>query len=199
MVLLDLNSWWADKVVFEQIYWLFAVPSTVVFAGMLLMTFIGGDVDGDLGDADADVEGDGGTGFQFFTIKNLVSFFTIFGWVGIGCIDKGFSSTTTLIVSVACGLIMMLVMASIFFAMSKLVEDGTMKMKNAIGRIGEVYMIIPKGKEGFGKVQINIQGALREMDAMTADNEELTVGKIVKVLEVIDEHILLVTDNKNSN
>ena len=199
MILLDITSWWSEKEFFEQIYWAFAIPSTAIFLIMLILTFAVGDFDDMDGDVDSDIDGDDGIGFQFFTVKNLVSFFTIFGWIGIGCIDMGYSETVTMIVSVISGLTMMTLMATIFYMMSKLVEDGSMKTKNAIGKIGEVYIIIPKNNDGFGKVQINIQGAMREMDAMTNDKKDLQVGKIVKVLSVVDKHILLVTSNNNTH
>lgn len=197
MILLDINSWWADKVLFEQIYWAFAIPSTAIFFIMLIMTFVVGDI-GDMdGDMDSDIDADDGIGFQFFTVKNLVSFFTIFGWVGIGCIDMDLSYTMTLTISSISGLVMMLTMATLFYFMSKLVEDGSLKTKNAIGKLGEVYMVIPKKSSGFGKVQINVQGAMRDMEAMTKDEKDLPVGRIIKVLDVVDNHILLVTDNNN--
>ena len=199
MIFLDINSWWTSKELFEQIYWAFAIPSTAIFVIMLLLTFVVGDV-GDMdGDVDTDIDGDDGIGFQFFTVKNLVSFFTIFGWIGIGCIDLGYDPMVTMVASSISGLAMMVLMATIFFMMSKLVEDGTMKTKNAIGKLGEVYIIVPKKGNGFGRIQLNIQGAMREMEAMTNDEEDLQVGKIVKVLEVVDKHILVVTNNNNLN
>ena len=50
---------------------------------------------------------DGGVGFQFFTFKNIVAFFTIFGWTGVTCVDYGLSTTLTLVISTFAGLIMM--------------------------------------------------------------------------------------------
>ena len=55
MILLDFSSWWAEKEMLEQIYWCFAIPSSLAFVIIILATFIGGDVDGDAGDADMDV------------------------------------------------------------------------------------------------------------------------------------------------
>ena len=199
MILLDITSWWSDKEFFEQIYWAFAIPATAIFLIMLILTFVVGDFSEVDGDVDSDIGGDDGIGFQFFTIKNLVSFFTIFGWIGLGCIDLGYSEMITVIISGISGLMMMFLMAGIFYMMSTLVEDGTMKTKNAIGKLGEVYIIIPKRSNGFGRVQLNIQGAMREMEAMTNDEKDLQVGKIVKVLDVVDKHILLVTNNNNVN
>lgn len=184
-------EWFYDLELFEKIYWIVAITASAVFVVILLMTFLGGDVDSDVYvDADGDVDG---VGFQFFTFKNMVGFFTIFGWTGIGCIRSDFETYMVLIVSVLCGLLMMLAMSALFYFISNLVEDGTMKMSNAVDRTGEVYLPISAKNGGFGKVQINIQGSLHEIQAFTNDDEDLAVGTIVRVQQVIDNHILLVT------
>ncbi len=68
-----------------------------------------------------------------------------------------------------------------------------MKLSNALGKTGQVYLPIKASKGGFGKVQIKIQGSLHEIQAMTNDDKELVVGTIVQVEKVIDGNILLVT------
>ncbi len=196
MLILDIGTWWAEKLLLEQIFWACALPATLVLLILLVTTFIGGDID-DFDGVDAEIDSDVGAGFQFFTFKNLVAFFTIFGWVGVGCVQNGLSPAISLTFSVLAGLLMMVVMASLFYFISKMTEDGTMRYANAVGRMGEVYMRIPANGEGFGKVQINVQGAVRELDAINADLEELPTGTLIKVLEIVDGHILKVTKHKN--
>lgn len=177
----------------EQIYWVTALLGSVIFVIILLLTFIGGDMDSDMDadgtDFDAD---DGGVGFQFFTIKNLVAFFTIFGWAGITCIDHGYSTTITLIVSIVAGLLMMVVTSLLFYWMMKMTASGTLKIKNAIGAVGEVYLPIGKERSSMGKVQIKVQGSLRELEAITDSTEDLGTSTMVKVLEVVSAELLLV-------
>ena len=196
MILLDFSSWWAEKEMLEQIYWCFAIPSSLAFVIIILTTFIGGNVGGDAGDADMDVEADEGIGFQFFTIKNMVGFFTIFSWTGLVCIDSGYGLGTTLIASTASGTAMMAIMAFIFYMLSKLVDSGTMDLKNAIGNVGEVYLPIKGNRDSFGKVQINVQGQLRTLDAMTDGEDDLRTGVVVEVLDIINNQILLVAKSK---
>lgn len=187
-------EWFSSLELFERIYWIFAFPSTIVFLVIMVMTFIGGDTD--MGDADMDTGADAddaGAGFQFFTFKNLVGFFLIFSWSGIACVRSGFGDTAVIVISVICGLLMMVAMSSLFYFMSRLVEDGTMRLTNAIGRTGEVYLPIKGSNGGFGKVQMNIQGSIHEIQAVTRDEEDIPVGTVVKVTDVIDNHILLVT------
>ena len=176
----------------EQTYWGFALLGSVVFLIIFILTFIGGgdsDMDGDASDFEAD---DGGVGFQFFTFKNIVAFFTIFGWTGITCIDNGLSTGLTLILSIIAGLLMMVLTTSLFFWMHKLAESGTLKMKNAIGVIGEVYLPIGAKRSKMGKVQIKVQGSLRELEAITDNEEELKTGTMVKVTKIVSAELLLV-------
>jgi len=194
-MLLDITSWWDAKEWFERIYWIIALPSTLVLLFILITTFLGGDAETDMADVDAEIDTDVGIGFQFFTFKNFIGFFTIFSWTGLACIDNGFGTGLTVLISSLAGLAMMFVMAGIYFLLSRMVDDGTLKVSNAVGRLGEVYMNIPPKGDGMGKIQINIQGSMREMSAISNDEELLKMGSVVKVLEVIDGHILLVTKN----
>lgn len=182
-------DWFKEISTFEQVYWITALISSLIFAVILVTTFLGGDTDVD---ADADGDMDGG-GFQFFTFKNLVGFLTIFSWSGLACIRGSQSAGVTLVVSVICGLVMMTAMASIFYFLNRLVEDGGMKLSSAIGRTGEVYLPIKANNGGFGKVQISVQGSVHEIQAMTNDDEDLSVGLVVKVESIVDNHILVVT------
>ena len=177
---------------FEQTYWIIALIGSAVFFVIFLLTFIGGgdaDMDADASDFEAD---DGGVGFQFFTFKNVVAFFTIFGWSGIVCIDGGLSTTLTLIISAIAGLTMMDLTSLLFFWIHKLAESGTLQMKNAIGVIGEVYLPIGANRSKMGKVQIKVQGSLRELEAITDELEELKTGTMVQVTEIVSAELLLV-------
>lgn len=176
----------------EQTYWIIALIGSVVFLIIFILTFIGGgdaDMEADASDFEAD---DGGVGFQFFTFKGIIGFFTIFGWSGIVCIDNGLSTTVTLIISTIAGIIMMVLTSSLFYWMHKLAESGTLKIKNAIGVVGEVYLPIGAKRSKMGKIQIKVQGSLRELEAITDEKEELSTGTMVKVTEIVSAEILLV-------
>jgi hypothetical protein len=76
----------------EQVFWLIAIPFTLIFIIQLLMTIIGVSSDHGLdnfGDSDMNVDSDAGIGFQFISLKNFIAFFTIFGWTGLACLDGG--------------------------------------------------------------------------------------------------------------
>jgi hypothetical protein len=187
------DTWWSALQLAEKIYWIIAIPFTLIFVLQLILTFIGGDFgsDSDIPDHDVAVEHDHGIGFQYLSIKNLIGFFTIFGWTGIACLAGDKSLVFTVIVSSLAGLLMMLIMSTIVYGMGRLAEDGTLDLKNAVGKTGTVYLSIPSRRKGMGKVQINVQG-FQTLDAFTDDDTDLKTGQIIKVLEVIDNEILLV-------
>jgi hypothetical protein len=187
-----MEQWFEALNSFEKIYWITAIISSVILLILIIMTFIGGDVEDMSGDIDTDMDGDSGIGFQFLSFKNLMGFFTIFGWTGISCLDSGLSKGPTIAISVICGLLMMLAMATLFYYLSKLQSSGTLKLKNALNQIGEVYLTIGANRSNIGKVSINVQGSLRELDALTEEERNLNQGDVVKVKEVTDNGILIV-------
>ncbi len=194
MIILDLSTWWSSIETLEKMYWFFTVPSSIAFLVIMVTTFFLGEVDSDMDsdmDIDDQIDSDHGQGFHFLTVKNLISFFAIFSWSGLACINSGFIAAVTISVSIFCGLVMMTIMATIFYFMSKLKDSGTLNLRNSIGKIGEVYLVIPADRKGFGKVQIKVQGSLRTLNALT-DGEEIKTGLVIEVLDVVSENILLV-------
>jgi hypothetical protein len=80
--------------------------------------------------------------------------------------------------------------------MSKLNDSGTLVMQNAIGAVGDVYISIPAQKKGLGKVQGKVQGALRTLEAMTEETDDIKTGSLIEVMDVINDQILLVKKSK---
>lgn len=194
MHFLDISSWWQSLIAFEKILWAIALFFSVFFVFQAVMTFAG---DGDIaeGDADLAVMEDDGIGHQFFTFKNLVAFFTIFGWTSIACYKGGVSQFLSIAIGLAAGSLMVLMMVFLFRSMNKLKQSGTLQMKNAVGSVAETYLFIPPGREGFGKVHIKVQGSLRELQAITDDTEQIPTGKLVKVVGLVNDNVLLVTSD----
>ncbi|WP_422857938.1 hypothetical protein ACOKFD_10795 [Flagellimonas sp. S174] len=187
-----MEDWFTALTLFEKVYWIVAIVGSIIFTVLMVMTFVGGDVEDVSGDVDIDIDGDTGIGFQFLSFKNLIGFFTIFGWSGIACMDNGLSTGTTILVSVTCGLLMMFAMASLFYYLAKLQSSGTLKLKNAMGQIGEVYLTIGANRSSIGKVSVNVQGTLRELEALTDEETDLKQGNVIKVKDVTDNGILIV-------
>lgn len=184
-------EWYSNLELFPKIYWGIALLGSLIFLITMILSFVGGDAD-DIGDVDSDIEGDTGIGFQFITFKNLVGFFTLFGWSGIACIDAGFSKPLTIIISIVCGLIMMVIMGAMFYYMNKLNHSGTLNLKNAVNAVGEVYLTVGANRSSIGKAHVRIQGALRELEALTDADIDLESGSVIKVKDVTENGILII-------
>lgn len=184
-------DWFSNLEFLPKLFWIIAIIGSLLFTIVMIMAFTGGDAD-DIEDVDTEIEGDAGIGFQFLSFKNLVGFFTIFGWTGIACKDAGLSDSISIVIAIICGLIMMTIMASLFYFMSKLTDSGTLNYKNAIDAVGEVYLPIGADRSSIGKVNIRVQGTMRELDAMTDALTSLKTGTIIKVVDVTQNGILIV-------
>ena|ERR1041385_6579995 len=187
----SFSDWWSGLSVVLKIFWALALPFTVIFVLQLVLSFMGHDGPDDIGDVHG--EGDHGAGFQFFTLKNFIGFFTIFGWTGIAMIESGARTGAAITVATIAGTLMMFVMAGMFYLLMKAQYDGTMKIEKAVGHTGEVYLTIQSKRGGLGKVTIKVSGALRTLDALTDDDSDIQTGKIVKVSKIVNDNTLLVT------
>ncbi|WP_147384021.1 hypothetical protein [Maribellus luteus] len=198
MLLISILPDWSTMELFERIFWYLAIPTTLILILLMVLSIFGGDTDTDVDtDVDADIADGDTIPFQFISVKNIVAFFAVFGWSGIGFINAGMAPWLVILLAVFCGLLMMLLMGTLFYLMSKLAENGTLKMNNAIGRLGEVYLRIPAQRGGMGKVQLTVQGSVRTLDAITDDLDEIATASIVQVVDVIDDSILLVKKQGN--
>ena len=173
-----MQTWWDAFTAIEKIFWLIAIPFSVIFIIQMVLSFtgIGGgatDPGADIPDIQTDISTSGhdishsnedaGPGFSFFTIRNFIAFFTVFSWSGLGFINAGLGLGLTMVLSVILGGLAMLVISSLFYFTSKMAGSGNISIKNAIGATGKVYLPIKAAKGNIGKVQVTFQGSIREM------------------------------------
>ena len=87
----------------------------------------------------------------------------------------------------------MLLVGYLIYLFSKLSQEGNININNAIFNTGTVYLSIPPASEGGqGKIHVTIDGTMREMNAITKENKKLPTGSDIRVIEVLDNNILLV-------
>lgn len=193
MKLLSIATWWQALEGIEKFFWAVAILFSFMFVVQTILSFIGGDDDGAFGDSDEYVEGDGGIDYQFFTVKNFITFFTVFGWVGLGCLKGNLPIGQVILWATLSGIAIVLIMFFLFSRMAKLRSSGTLLIQNALHKPAETYLRIPSLRTGYGKVHVRIQGSLRELRALTDDEEDIPTGKPVTIIGIINESILLVT------
>ncbi|MDR2266109.1 MAG: NfeD family protein [Christensenellaceae bacterium] len=182
--------WYLQLTVLEKIYFYIAVLSSVVLVIQTIAVFAGaGETDGDV-DVSFD---DGDPGLRIFSIRGLLAFLCIAGWSGLLFSSfEGFPVALTIILSIILGGIALVAVAYLYRWISKLQADGTKDPKDAIGKIGDVYLPIAANKAKSGKVSVLVSGRLSEMDAITDSTRDLKRGEKIKVTGIIDGNVLIV-------
>lgn len=200
----------------EKVFFICALVGGLLFIGRMILAFIGGQHHGDVGgdggggfdlhhDAgfdgghdvghnagqDVDTGHDSDSSFKLLSLQGVTAFFMMFGLVGLALSKQGGAATLGATAgAVIAGFFSMWVMAKIFKGMSRLQSDGTMDIRNAVDLEGTVYLRIPA--EGEGKIQITVQGSLREMTAISKYKTEIKTGERVVVDSITGDNILVV-------
>lgn len=195
-MLSELIQWFLQLKGFELILWCIALLFSLLFFIQTVISFFIGGEDSDIDDMGDDGHGDAS---NLFTLRNMIAFFTMFGWSGLAAYKSGLSNAWVIITAVASGVLLVAVLYFIMTRTAKLRHSGTLQMKNAVSQVGETYLRIPAQRNGIGKVQVQVQGRLMELEAMTDDGEDIATGKPIKVLSTINERILLVTSDLNES
>ncbi len=199
MVLLTLGEWWSALSSVQQIFWGISIVFSILFLIQFVFSLIGLDMDTDADidtDLSTDVDTDPGFGldadFTVFSVRSIIAFFTFFGWAGVLVLNAGGSNLLALGTATVSGLAAMSLVGYMMYLFARLSQEGNVDVNDALFNTGEVYLTIPAGKEGQGKVHINVQGTLRELDAITEQNKPITTGASIRVVEVIDNRLLVV-------
>ena len=208
-------EWWNALDTMSHVFYCIAVPATLVLLIQTILMFIGigSDSEGfgeDIGDGDVDnidfssngVFGEDGIeetpdisgleGLRIFTVRGIIAFFVVFGWVGVVMQETGVHFAVTLAVAFASGFAMMVALALLFKAVLKLRNDGNTDNRNAIGTSGKVYLTIPPARSGVGKVDIMLQGSYVERNAVTDDAEAIPTGAEIVVIGLSGQVDLIV-------
>ncbi len=207
-------EWFRSDPVLALMY-IFAIPATVILVLQTILLLFGvggeeGDLDSDtsgIGDADAadmdadvpegidgEIDGgfDGDTGLRLFTVRGMVAFFSVGGWAGIAAIKLGAAPLLAVFIALVMGIAALFLVALFFKLIPRIQHNGTMRLANAVGSIGEVYITVPAGSAGSGKVNVILQGQLSELTAVTYADRALRYGEKVRVTGTIGENTLIV-------
>ena len=195
-----IATWWADLSPVMKLLWGVTLTATLIFIIQTVMTFLGADADSTDFDMDVDTSLDGSdlsnidSGANLYTFRNFVNFFLGFGWTAIILQPSVKSTAVLVIISVLVGIALVALVMYMFKWLYSMQQSGNINVyKAAVGCQGKCYLRIPGERAGEGKVQITIQGAVREYNAVT-DGDEIKTGASVKVVEAVDGNTLLVEE-----
>ena len=174
----------------QQSFWWVAIIASLIFLVQLFFTIIGTDFsDGLHADFNGDLDAVHGP-FQLFSFRNLVNFLMGFGWTGVAFYQSVPNQTLLIILATSVGILFVVIFFILIKQILKLTEDNTFNIDKLIGKSAEVYLRIPEGKSGKGKIQVSLNGTNHELLAVT-EGEEISSGNLVKIIR-IEEKILIV-------
>ncbi len=200
-----MAEWWMSLGSAGQVFACIAIPATIILFLQMVLTIIG--IGGDEGDADVEADGesegielddadDSGDvldgGLRVFTLRGIIAFFSVMGWVGAICSGSGLHLAISVLISVASGFVAMIAIAFLMKMLFKLQYDGTEDIKDALGVSGTVYMRIPPARTGKGKINAIIQGKLCEKFAVTDEETMINRDEEVTVVGISGEETLIV-------
>ncbi|MFT5834354.1 MAG: hypothetical protein ACI97N_001992 [Cognaticolwellia sp.] len=196
MMLLVLGEWWAALAGIEKIFWGVSIIFSVLFFIQFVLSLIGLDFDSDVDmDFDSDVDSGFSTDVSFtvLSVRSFIAFFTFFGWTGVLVLNNGVSGLWAVGFGAIAGIAAMLIVGYMMYLFARLQDDGSVfDPYEALDEVGTVYMKIPAGQQGSGKVQIKLQGSIKEVEAVTRDGEPIPMGTAVRIIDILDEKIMIV-------
>jgi len=198
-----MTEWWASLTLAQQIFHAIAIITTLILLVQLVLNLVGlsghdADVDASGADmsADAAVDHPGdaahSTGLGILSVRSVTAFFVGFGWAGVVSLRSGISLPITIVLAFLAGSVFLFVVFYIMKSIFKLSDSGNIQYSNAVGQSGTVYIAIPAAGKGRGQIQVKVQGRLREVDAITDEDEELPTGTAVSVVKVIGDSTMVV-------
>lgn len=181
----------------HAVYWFFAIFGSLAFGLSGILHLLGlTDTSSVPDDLDLDLDGDidiphtdtGLFDFKLFSVRTILAFFTMFGWGGVIFGDRGWIGFA---IAVCCGLVMMLLTALSISMILKLQQNGTVKNQHFTGSNAIVYLTIPGGRKGKGKVTVVTESGTREFSAV-CDTVELPTGTPVLLQQYLGDSLFLV-------
>lgn len=168
---------WETLNTFEQIMFCVGVIASVVLVIQIILLLIG------FFDFDVDIDIDATDGVGLFTIKGLIAFFALGGWVSFGVSMAGVAWWWSLLAGIAAGLAGLVGVGYLYKLGMKLQANGTLQPEKSIDKVAEVYLTIPPANGGNGKISIEVNGKLEVMDAITTEDEAIKTGEFVKITD----------------
>lgn len=186
-----MHEWWHALDGAGRLFWGIAIAATIVQVLMFAASLLGSsDFDHSPDGADAS---DATQGVKLISVRAIVAFLVGFGWTGGLLLQKGMAFFPALAIALAAGIVFMMVIFLIMRSMMSLRDDGTLDFRNAVGRSASVYVTVPARRSGHGQVEIEIQGRITTVQAVTSDENPLAPQTAVTVDAVEPGNLLVVS------
>lgn len=151
---------------------------------------------GDLAATNVDMPTDGSSPGDFgtlrlFTLQGIIAFLCIFGWSGLALSRTALPPVLCLLPAAALGFLFMFLVAYIFHLMYKLSDNGNISIRSTLGCSGTVYLTIPAGGDGQGKVNVMVGSQWIEYNAITESSVPLPTGSRIRIVDIRGDLVLV--------
>lgn len=117
------------------------------------------------------------------TFRTITSGIAFFGLVGIIGQRAQLEDGVTIVLALAAGAGAIFLVAWVMRMLGKLNLDGTVRIHRALGSVGTVYVPIPGGESGPGKVHVSVLNRMMEYKAIS--KSALPTGAKIKVIAIV--------------
>ncbi|HEX2092571.1 MAG TPA: hypothetical protein VHG28_09230 [Longimicrobiaceae bacterium] len=126
---------------------------------------------------------DGAEGLNLLSVRALSAGLTFFGIGGLAGYAAGLGPVAAVPLALVLGGAATFAVAAIMRALLRMESDGTTRIERALGEPATVYLSIPGGRTGLGKVHLKLQNRLVEYQALSSHS--LPTGAQVVVVDVV--------------
>ncbi|MBA3849297.1 MAG: hypothetical protein C0502_04795 [Opitutus sp.] len=177
-----VSAWWETLSGARQLFYGIGIVAGVASLVIVVLAFIGLEHH-DATDIGATHAGDTG---GIFSVKPLVGFFLGFGWAGGIAMDGGLSLLPATAVAFVTGATITAGILAIYRGIYSMRSDGTMRIEQAVGAVGTVYVTVPPGRKPGGQVTVNFAGRQETLAALSNRSLPLPSGEKIKVIAIVD-------------
>ena len=131
--------------------------------------------------------------FGLLTFRTIVAGLAFFGLTGLLLTEAEFAPGLAFAIALAVGMSALVGVGYLMSSLSRLNADGTARIGRSVGALGTVYLRVPGGRAGAGKVHVSVHGRLLEYKAITTGPEGLPTGSRVVVVGVVGPDTIEVT------
>jgi hypothetical protein len=164
-----------------------------VLALQIVAGFFGlGDHDFHIGGHDLGVahHGLGGSdvaeGLQLLSVRSIAAALAVYGASGLA-LAGWMPAWLAAVAATVPGFLAALGTAYLMRFLVRMESSGSLRLEDAVGATGQVYLTVPAAQQGTGLVQFPLQGRSVELRAITREGEALKTGSSVLVISVDPE------------
>jgi membrane protein implicated in regulation of membrane protease activity len=181
------TDWWDSLTTAKQLFYGIGLAAGAMSLVLAVLAVLGLDHDDAIDAVGAGHDSDG-----IVSLKSITGFFLGFGLAGGMALDAGLSLIVAMLIACAAGAVVVGVMVAMYRAIRSMKSDGTMRVSDAVGAIGTVYITVPPQKAQGGQVVVNFSGRQETFAALSAAEHAIASGEKVRVISIVDTRTVMV-------